>query len=511
MSEEKKYGDFFVICNELSKTQDIDSEENLNTAVGEVSEGEKTHKSTPVPVIDSEISEIERLEVLSALFESELSEENNDDNAKILKENLSNHNESRFVHYESQEIEKFIQDKENKNTLRKTLYDVNLFSSFLRSKNEMREFYKISPTELDVFIANFILSVRKKGGEEFEPISLRSMISSIDRALRRHRYEASIMQSPDNIFTATKQALKAKQKDLKQKGKGNRPQKADPLSDDDINILYDSGVLGVTSPQSLLNTVWFNNAIHLGLRGHQEHYNLCWGDISLHKNPDGTEYLQHYERQTKTRTGANTRDTRTVLGKIFSIPHLNENNPIEVYKKYASLRPQGFCEPNDPFYIATRTIPLSDKKSDKWFMKQKLGVNKIGKIMGKMIEKCPQIADSGKRLTNTSTRKYCVQKLRENNIAPTDIMQVTGHKNVNSINNYSEITVTKQKEMSKILSTTKNTDSTTSPHGQASAAGSIQQAQSLFAGAILHINNMNVYTYQNASQDFQPPPAKKSK
>uniref|UniRef100_A0A8W8MMW5 ZMYM2-like/QRICH1 C-terminal domain-containing protein n=1 Tax=Magallana gigas TaxID=29159 RepID=A0A8W8MMW5_MAGGI len=348
MSEEKKYGDFFVICNELSKTQDIDSEEYLNTAVCEVSE------------------------------------------------------------------------------------------------------------ELDVFIANFILSVRKKGGEEFEPISLRSMISNIDRALRRHRYEVSIMQSPDNIFTATKQALKAKQKDLKQKGKGNRPQKADPLSDDDINIFYDSGVLGVTSPQSLLNTVWFNNAIHLGLCGHQEHYNLCWGDISLHKNPDGTEYLQHYERQTKTRTGANTRDTRTVLGKLFSIPHLNENNPIEVYKKYASLRPQGFCEPNDPFYIATRTNPLSDKKSDLWFIKQRLGVNKIGKIMGKMIEKCPQIADSGKRLTNTSTRKYCVQKLRENNITPTDLMQVTGHKNVNSINNYSEITVTKQKEMSKILSTTKN-------------------------------------------------------
>lgn len=236
MSEEKKYGDFFVICNELSKTQDIDSEENLNTAVGEVSEGEETHNTTPMPVIDSEISEIERLEVLSALFESELSEENNDDNAKILKENLSNHTESRFVHYESQEIEKFIQDKENKNTLRKTLYDVNLFSSFLRSKNEMREFYKISPTELDVFIANFILSVRKKGGEEFEPISLRSMISSIERALRRHHYEASIMQSPDNIFTATKQALKAKQKDLKQKRKGNRPQKADPLSEDDINI-----------------------------------------------------------------------------------------------------------------------------------------------------------------------------------------------------------------------------------------------------------------------------------
>ena len=168
------------------------------------------------------------------------------------------------------------------------------------------------------------------------------MISSIDRSLRRHRYKESIMQSPANIFNATKQALKAKQKDLKQKGKGNRPKKADPLSDEEINILFDTGVLGVTSPESLLNTVWFNNAIHLGLRGQQEHYNLCWGDISLQKNSDGVEYLQHYERQTKTRTGADARDTRKILGKIFSVPHLKENNPIEVYKKYASLRPKGF-------------------------------------------------------------------------------------------------------------------------------------------------------------------------
>lgn len=76
------------------------------------------------------------------------------------------------------------------------------------------------------------------------------------------------MQSPDDLFTATKQAPKAKQRNLKQKGKGKRPQKADPLPDHNINILLDIRVLGVTSCQSLLNTVWFNNAIHLGLRRH---------------------------------------------------------------------------------------------------------------------------------------------------------------------------------------------------------------------------------------------------
>ena len=58
-----------------------------------------------------------------------------------------------------------------------------------------------------------------------------------------------------------------------------------------------------------------------------------------------------------------------------------------MYKKYANLRPKGFSEPNDPFYVATRTIPLSDQRSEIWYIKQKLGVNKIGKIMAKMVEK----------------------------------------------------------------------------------------------------------------------------
>lgn len=62
--------------------------------------------------------------------------------------------------------------------------------------------------------------------EEFEPVSLRSMIFSNDRALRRHRYESSIMQqSPDSIFTATRQALIANKKNLEQIWKGNGPQK----------------------------------------------------------------------------------------------------------------------------------------------------------------------------------------------------------------------------------------------------------------------------------------------
>lgn len=113
-------------------------------------------------VIETEISVTEHLGVLSVLFESGLSEETNVDNAKILKEILSN--EWRFVHYESQELEKFIQDKENKSTLRKKHCMMSIYSvPSSVPKIKMREIYKNSPTKLDVFLANFILSVRKKG------------------------------------------------------------------------------------------------------------------------------------------------------------------------------------------------------------------------------------------------------------------------------------------------------------------------------------------------------------
>ena len=47
--------------------------------------------------------------------------------------------------------------------------------------------------------------------------------------------------------------------------------------------------------------------------------------------------------------------------------------------------------------------------------------------------------DINKRLTNHSARKYLLQKLRENNVEGTDSMQISGNKNVASINNYSKM------------------------------------------------------------------------
>lgn len=224
------------------------------------------------------------------------------------------------------------------------------------------------------------------------------------------------------------------------------------------------------------------------------------------------------ERQTKTRTGANLSDVREVAPKIFECQ--GDRNPIEVYEVYAEKRPESMCGNDDPFYLAPRTIPVSDPRSTQWFLRQKVGMKKLSSFMKTMKEKGE--LDGNKRLTNHSARKYLVQKLRENNVEANDICHISGHKNVQSIENYSHISENKQRQISNLLSDTsgsgrqlvpvnlpRTTSTVTAPSidepvfasSQGNAVSSSFSSQtslsnrinSMFFGARLHVQNLNVY------------------
>ncbi|VDI32538.1 Hypothetical predicted protein [Mytilus galloprovincialis] len=182
--------------------------------------------------------------------------------------------------------------QQNKNTAKKSFYDLALVTRFLKKKNETREIQTIPVVELDSVLSNFVLTVRKKDGQEYEPSTIRGFISSDERKLRRHKYGHSIMgDDNDESFHLTRETLKAKQKLLKQKCKGNKPKRAQPLTDEEIAMLFDKNVLGDNSPKALLNTVWLNNCVQFGLRGVSEHYSLRWGDVTLNTASDGTKYI----------------------------------------------------------------------------------------------------------------------------------------------------------------------------------------------------------------------------
>ena len=200
-------------------------------------------------------------------------------------------------------MEQFIEDQENENTRKKTQQNVALLEEFLTLRNESRLIEEIAPKELNAHIAEFIITVRKKdGNEDYEPSSLRSLMASFERYVKKN-FGFSIMK--DAEFEQARKALQSKQKDLKQKGKGDKPNASVALTKEEIKLLYDKELLGTSTPEALLNTIWFNNMIHFGLRGCKEHGNMCWGDVQLRQTTNREEFLEYSERQTKTRTGEN--------------------------------------------------------------------------------------------------------------------------------------------------------------------------------------------------------------
>lgn len=83
-----------------------------------------------------------------------------------------------------------------------------------------------------------------------------------------------------------------------------------------------------------------------------------------------------------------------------------------------------------------------------WFSKQPLGKNKLGDLAKTMSAK----GGINGRKVNHSARKTTVTSLLHSNIEATQIMQLTGHRNVQSINQYSSASIEQLETMSHTLS-----------------------------------------------------------
>ena len=170
--------------------------------------------------------------------------------------NLKNMNEKRFVDHDTS-VEDYVESLENKNTKEKTKRDVKLLESFLRNeKNDEREVQNIESAELNKHLAAFIRSVRRKDGADYESSRLRRFVSSIERHLKKNNYTKIIN---DKEFELFRKYLQAKQWELKKSRRGDKDKAAVAITDEQVDILYENNMLGVSSAESLLNTVWLNN------------------------------------------------------------------------------------------------------------------------------------------------------------------------------------------------------------------------------------------------------------
>ena len=277
--------------------------------------------------------------------------------------------------------------------------------------------------------------------------------------------------------------------------------------------MWENGILGDDNPESLVRTCWLQTTMHFGWRGRNEQRKVCFGDLKLTSDlEEDREYVEFcVERGTKTTHGLEGQHDRLFSPRMYATG--TKRCPVSIFKKVIAHRPPEMMKPDDPFFLAT----IPNPKSEIWFKKQPMGVTKLGNIM-KEIAKEGHL--QGKK-TNHSARKTMIRRLVEKDVSPLMIAQLSGHKNLKSLDSYSHASVTQQRSMSLLISGQENSvhksSSATSYGGVARQDVTYTQAQrhtsssslSLMNGANISGGTITVNVYNDRTQESPQAPQRK--
>ena len=91
-----------------------------------------------------------------------------------------------------------------------------------------------------------------------------------------------------------------------------------------------------------------------------------------------------------------------------------------------------------------------------------------------------------------------IQTLSENDVPPTHIAQLSGHKNLKSIENYNKVSTTQQMKMSQVLisvvagTTTKPSSFEKANPAISPSTSESQQSMALFSGSVIQGGNFSI-------------------
>ena len=268
-------------------------------------------------------------------------------------------------------------------------YNNVYFQDFLTSQGVYQQIYEISPNDLDQLLGTFFTNVRKENGDDYEPRYLKNMHFSLDRHMRHFNYPFCITKDPE--FRGSQSLIKARQRELFQMGKGSLTPHCLPLRDDDIDLFFAVGQMGDSSPDSLLNTMWFMNSCYFRVKSSKDHHTLRWGDVTLTERTD-LGGLACLEMQKSAQVSSS-----------HSVLHLYEERMtparcfVTLYRKYKAKRPAQSQNADDPFYLCPDP---NWKSTRRWYWSVPLYMLRLQNMMKRMAEAAG--IPKQRRLTNNS-------------------------------------------------------------------------------------------------------------
>ena len=124
----------------------------------------------------------------------------------------------------------------------------------------------------------------------------------------------------------------------------------------------------------------------------------------------------------------------------------NECCPVRLFKKFSTHRPEKMKHPDLPFFLAINHKRKTE--SQIWYCNSPLGKNTIGKFL----VNAAKAAGLPGKIRNHSIRKTCISWLMVADLPQNYVVQLSGHKNLKSLDAYKSASQCHQRRMSMVLS-----------------------------------------------------------
>ena len=180
-----------------------------------------------------------------------------------------------------------------KNTDKATQWTVKIYTEWSKARKDSGRSAPLdgllltnSSKEVFDWLCTFFSEVRKSNGEPYCPRSLGSILAGLSRYIETYSEYKVKIQNAEGEFKSLHTLSENLYKKLHADGIGTSSSKADIITNEEEERLWNSEVLNDKTPESLLNAIFYYNGLNFVLRGGREHRNLSLAQLEFGCEPD---------------------------------------------------------------------------------------------------------------------------------------------------------------------------------------------------------------------------------
>lgn len=219
----------------------------------------------------------------------------------------------------------------------------------------------MSPAELDEILCEFYLNAKTCKKDPYTKNSLNAIRRSISRCLRGPPLRRPINILSDFQFPASNRTYREVCSTLEMEGKAITKHMV-PIAVEDLLKLYQSSALRTSSPQTLLNKVWFDIMFFLvrdGGGGRYTQRELTRESFSFSIDEHGRDFVSAVQNERR----------------MYALPG-DPRCPVSAFQLYLSKL--------NPSSNALFQHPIPHPSTDIWYSTKPVGVNVLGSMMSKL-------------------------------------------------------------------------------------------------------------------------------